>query len=153
MLWTKTNWKLAVFPGCFLTLQRWVLSDGSVKSELDTSLLIGLYQEPIILPPITPPEMLAFDWLRGIQDYKKMYPKMESNWCSSNININFWALHKALRQKFGPFPSTEHYDLLSIVTRKCARAARVSWSAFFIVQYLLFRLVAGVLHTKWIREE
>ena len=43
VLWTKTNWKLALFRGCFLTLRRSVLRDGSVWSEVNTSLLIGLY--------------------------------------------------------------------------------------------------------------
>ena len=81
MLWTKTKWRLAVFPWCFLTLQRSVLSDGSVWWELDTLLLIGLYQELhsfnciLILPPNTKMHYLTkfhsyskctvFSWTNG----------------------------------------------------------------------------------------
>ena len=77
MLWTKTSWKLALFPGYFLTLRRPVLSDGSVWSELDTDWPGAYYPTPI-----TPPGKLSFNWLRGIQDYKT---------------------NKASRKKFGPF--------------------------------------------------
>ena len=38
--WTKTNWKLAVFPRCFLTLRRSVLNDGSVYREKDICILV-----------------------------------------------------------------------------------------------------------------